>query len=381
MSNNTKVIAFHLPQYHAIPENDKWWGPGFTEWTNVKKAKKYYKDQEQPRVPLNHNYYDLLDINNLKWQSDLAKQYGIYGFCFYHYWFNGHMLLEKPVELFRDLESDDKCNYCICWANEDWTRAWADKRDETLIQQKYGNEEEWKSHFEYLLSFFKDEKYILENGKPVLVIYRPELIFDLEKMLLYWNQLAKENGFEGMCFMYQQYSYLKEHGKEEELFDYNIEYQPSYALNQMYVDTQKASLKGKVYSNLPKVIQSFVSNTKRFFLKKANALVYDYDAVWEHIISVSPSSEKAIPGAFVDYDNSPRRREKCTYFKGVDVGKFKKYFKKQVMNSKENYNNDYLFVFAWNEWGESAYLEPDEKNQYAYLEAIKEALAGEKQDE
>ena len=110
MSNNTKVIAFHLPQYHAIPENDKWWGPGFTEWTNVKKAKKYYKDQEQPRVPLNHNYYDLLDINNLKWQSDLAKQYGIYGFCFYHYWFNGHMLLEKPVELFRDLESDDKCN-------------------------------------------------------------------------------------------------------------------------------------------------------------------------------------------------------------------------------------------------------------------------------
>lgn len=377
MSKNIKVIAFHLPQYHSIPENDEWWGEGFTEWTNVKKAKKYYADQIQPRIPLNDNYYNLLNEDTLKWQASLAKQYGIYGFCFYHYWFNGHMLLQKPVEIFRNMKNEDKCHYCICWANEDWTRAWADKRNETLIQQKYGDEKEWKAHFEYLLPFFKDEKYILDDDRPVFVIYRPELIYNLSKMLECWNRLAIENGFKGICFVYQQYSYLVNHGDEEMLFDYNIEYQPSYALNQIYNENEKASKLGRVYSKMPRGMQTIASTLKSWIKKKPEFKVYGYDKVWTHIIETTPSSDKAIPGAFVDFDNSPRRQEKCTYFSGMTLEKFREYMKLQVINAKNKYDSDYLFIFAWNEWGESGYLEPDNINGFGYLEAVKSAVDGE----
>lgn len=374
MNKDLKVIAFHLPQFHAIPENDKWWGKGFTEWTNVKNSKKYYKDQKQPRVPFNHNYYNLLEPESLKWQAKLANDYGIYGFCFYHYWFNGHMLLQKPVEIFSKLKNEEKCHYCICWANEDWTKAWADKQNETLIQQKYGDEQEWKEHFNYLLQFFQDEKYIKDNGKPLFVIYRPELIHNLKKMLEYWNTLALEKGLPGMCFVYQQYSYLINHGEEEKMFDYNIEYQPSYALNQLDSSNEQASKIGRIYSKLPRPLQWTASKLKAMFYYKDLCKVYDYDEVWTHIINVSPSTNKAIPGAFVDFDNSPRRKEKCTYFQGVSVQKFENYIKQQIINAKSKYNSKYIFVFAWNEWGESAYLEPDVLNEFGYLKAINNAL-------
>lgn len=374
MDKKVKVIAFHLPQYHSFPENDKWWGKGFTEWTNVKKGKAIYSGQIQPRIPLNNNYYNLLDDENLVWQCDLAKKYDVYGFCFYHYWFNGHMLMEKPVENYLKLDNEKKCNYCICWANENWTRAWADKTNETLIQQKYGDEEEWEQHFNYLLPFFKDEKYIYDNGKPIFVIYRPELIYRIKDMLEFWNELARNNGLNGICFVYQQYSYLQNHGEEEKLFSYNIEYQPSYAFNQLEKVSKISQFNNKVYAILPSKIQKIATSIRRKCSKKQIYKEYDYDKIWQHIISNAPSTNKAIPGAFVDFDNSPRRQERCTYFSGVTAEKFSKYFKAQVENAKNKYNSEYLFVFAWNEWGESGYLEPDEKNQYKMLEAIKNAV-------
>ena len=162
-----KIIAFYLPQYHEIPENNKWWGKGFTEWVNVKKAHPLFEGHYQPRVPLNKNYYNLLDEEVQKWQVSLAKKYGIYGFCFYHYWFDGHLLLEKPVEQWlknRDLDLP----FCICWANENWTQAWVSKESTVLIAQKYGDKEMWRRHFEYLLPYFKDTRYIKENGRPLM---------------------------------------------------------------------------------------------------------------------------------------------------------------------------------------------------------------------
>lgn len=375
MDKKIKVIAFHLPQYHSFPENDKWWGEGFTEWTNVKKGKVIYGGQVQPRVPLNNNYYNLLENENLVWQSNLAKDYDIYGFCFYHYWFNGHMLMEKPVENFLRLDSDKKCNYCICWANENWTRAWADKSNETLIQQKYGDEKEWEEHFYYLLPFFKDEKYIYDNGKPIFVIYRPELIYRLRDMLEYWNMLAKKNGIDGICFVYQQYSYYENHGKEEELFSYNIEYQPSYAINQMARPSKTKNFVNKMYELSPNIIQRLATKIRRSISKKQIYNVYDYDEVWNHILTCEPSTTKAIPGAFVDFDNSPRRQERCTYFSGMTTEKFAKYIEKQTVNAIDKYNSEYLFLFAWNEWGESGYLEPDERHKYGLLEAVKNAVS------
>lgn len=368
---NMKIIAFHLPQFHTIPENDEWWGKGFTEWTNVKTAKKYYDGQRQPRVPLNRRYYNLLNPEELAWQSELAKQYNLYGFCFYHYWFNGHLLLEKPIEIYRDLPDEKKTNYCICWANETWTRTWADKSKDTLLEQKYGGMKEWAAHFNYLLPFFRDEKYIKESGKPFLVIYRPELIKNLKKMLVFWNELAVKEGFPGLCFAYQQYSYYKHHGSEESMFSYNIEYQPDYVMERDKI--KKRTLKQIIYTYfVPKIIKE--KRRKKAELAKSgknSPEVYDYDETWESIINSKPSSEKAIAGAFVDYDNSPRRKEKGLFYKGVTKEKFDYYFKRQVEHVKNEYKNDYIFIFAWNEWGESAYLEPDEYNRYSYLETIK----------
>ena len=213
-----KIIAFYLPQFHEIPENNEWWGNGFTEWVNVKAAKPLFKGHEQPRIPLNKNYYNLLDNNTIRWQIDLAKKYGVYGFCFYHYWFDGHMLLQKPMEIMKN-DSNLNIPYCICWANENWTNAWkADGNVKTLIQQKYGDKEEWKKHFLYLLSFFKDPNYILEDNKPFFVIYRPEIIPCLNNMLDYWQELAKENGFNGIVFAYQQLSFHLMQNRDDSKF-------------------------------------------------------------------------------------------------------------------------------------------------------------------
>ncbi|RRQ78488.1 glycoside hydrolase family 99-like domain-containing protein, partial [Enterococcus faecium] len=198
-----RVIAFYLPQFHEIPENNEWWGEGFTEWTNVKTARPLYSGHYQPREPINDNYYDLLNDDVKEWQVSIAKKNGIYGFCFYHYWFDGKMLLEKPVEQFLKNKNLD-INFCLSWANEPWTKAWVSKNDSILIEQNYGNEENWEKHFDYLLPFFKDSRYICNDGKPLFVIYRPEQIGCLNEMLDYWQILAKKNGLAGIDFAYQQ---------------------------------------------------------------------------------------------------------------------------------------------------------------------------------
>lgn len=372
-----RIIAYYLPQYHSFPENDSWWGKGFTEWTNVKKAEKICSDQIQPRIPLNNNYYNLLDEKVMIWQSKIARENGVYGFCFYHYWFNGHMLMEKPIEIYRNINGE-KQNYCICWANEDWTRTWAGKSDEVLIAQKKCGKSEWLAHFNYLLPYFKDDKYIKENNKPVMILYKPQLINDLGKMMDYWNQLALNEGFDGICFMYQHYTYFYNPDVYEKKFDYRIEYQP---FNIIYQNRGMISLRkkisNKIYEKLPMAIKNTYLRIKESRDKNSGNLLprcYDYDAIWESIVMNKPYDNRTIPGAFVDFDNTPRKKEKGSYFKGVSPKKFHDYLKKQISQIKQNYSTDYLFLFAWNEWGESSYLEPDEINGYSYLHAIRDAL-------
>ncbi len=153
-----KYLAMYLPQYHEIPENNDAWGKGFTEWVNVKKAVPQFEGHNQPRVPLNNNYYSLLDKETLTWQASMAQNYGVFGFCFYHYWFEGRMVLEKPVKILRDNE-DIKLNYCFAWANESWTKTWhgAGGEKEILIPQTYGREDEWEKHYDYFRTFFTDK--------------------------------------------------------------------------------------------------------------------------------------------------------------------------------------------------------------------------------
>lgn len=374
-----KIIAFYLPQFHAIPENDEWWGKGFTEWTNVKTAKPLFEGHRQPRIPLDDNYYNLLDVSVMKWQVELAKKYGVYGFCFYHYWFGGHMLLQKPME---NMLKDKEINfpYCICWANEGWTNAWkADSNAKVLISQRYGDKKEWKEHFEYLLQFFKDSNYILENGKPLFVIYRPEICNCLNEMLDYWELLAKENGFNGMCFAYQQVSYYLKPDHDESRFNYRIEYQPGYAR----FDSQNSNggfsrfwIKAKSsIRNIAGIIDNQLGTSIQSKLTKQGLSFEDYDVLCSAIVNRHGEDEKSVAGMFVDWDNTPRRGTRGRICRGSSPEKFEYYLTEQIKNVKSSYKNDMLFIFAWNEWAEGGYLEPDTYNGYGYLEAIRKALA------
>lgn len=367
-----KVIAFYLPQFHEIPENNEWWGEGFTEWVNVKKAQPLYEGHEQPRIPLNNNFYNLLDENIQVWQAKLAKEYGIYGFCYYHYWFNGKLLLEKPMEnMLRNKEVD--LPFCVCWANEPWTRAWVGET-KVLIPQMYGGRAEWKEHFDYLLPFFKDSRYILDNDKPLVVIYRPEVIDCLNEMLDYWNELAIQAGFKGLTYAYQNIDFDLKSDKDDSRFKYNIEFQPLYARHDMFKNNHKylKALRRNVAAFVEKHFGIDLMRYGAGFFNKSNQI--SYDGAWEKILSRVPDSKKNIPGAFVGWDNSPRKGERGEIFVGDTPEKFEVYMTKQVSRAKNVYKKDMIFMYAWNEWAEGGYLEPDTRSEYKNLEAIRNAL-------
>lgn len=364
-----KVLAFYLPQFHRIPENDEWWGEGFTEWVNMKKAKPLFDNHNQPRVPLNNNYYNLLDIETLRWQANLAKEYGVYGFCVYHYWFNGKLLLEKPWEILLE-NKDIDIPFCLCWANEPWNNGWVSDENRILMSQDFEDRLDWKKHFEYYLKFFKDDRYIKEDGKPLLVIYYPNIIGCLNEMLEYWNEEAKKHGFEGIKFIYQHPLFHYKKNADRSHFDYGIEFQPQFTQYKMKSKLQLLST--KIRTNL----SIFLQNKFKIYikLKQNKVAITSYDDIWNETLKLKPMDDKMIPGAFVDWDNTPRKGLRGSAFVGATPEKFKKYFKQQVQRAKKVYNKDMIFIFAWNEWAEGGYLEPDEKNKYGYLQAIKESL-------
>lgn len=371
-----KIIPLYLPQFHTIPENDEWWGKGFTEWVNVKGAKPLFEGHNQPRVPLNSNYYDLSDIETLKWQCKIAKEHGIYGFCMYHYWFNGKLLLERPMEmLLAHPEIDIK--YCISWANHDWTDAWkaSDRAPKVLIAHDFNDEQDWVNHFNYMLPFFKDARYMREDNKPIMVIYVPNLIRKLEKMLLLWTKMAKEAGFEGLTYIYQSAASSFDNSWNHSLFKYGVEMHPGYV--NMYFNKKNKGLFPKLMKYSREIKR--VLGIRRSLLvekKKTDVSKFDYDTTWQNILKIRPNGRNMIPCAFVDWDNTPRHNIRGNVYIGASPEKFKKYFSQLVENCKKYYNTDMIFIFAWNEWAEGGYLEPDTKNGWGYLEAIKECVEG-----
>ncbi len=367
-----KIICFYLPQFHEIPENNEWWGEGFTEWVNVKKAVPLFEGHYQPRIPKEQNYYDLTEAKTIRWQSELAEQHGIYGFCFYHYWFNGKLLLQKPVEMYRDMP-ECKTRYCICWANEDWTDQWFSDSPRILIKETYGDEKEWKAHFDYFLSFFKDERYIKEDNKPFLVLYEPSIVKDPEAMIRYWDGLARQNGFDGITVVSQSSRGRLDGKPLPKGIDYRIDYEPQYAYSLLKQQSHPTlrKLKRKTAILLKKY---FNSNILDGVGRQQKLAVYDYDEVWKKILTLTPQDDREIPGAFVDWDNTARKGERGFVINGATPEKFKSYLTQQLRRAREVYHQDKLFLFAWNEWAECGYLEPDERYGYGYLEAVKEAL-------
>lgn len=376
-NKGVKLISFYLPQFHTIPENDKWWGEGFTEWVNVRKAKPLYGGHDQPRVPLHENYYNLLDDDVKIWQAKLAKKYGIFGFCYYHYWFKGgKQLLEQPAEqMLANKEVD--LPFCFSWANENWSRNWDGGNKEVIMEQDYGGIDDWEKHFQYLLPFFKDERYITVDGKPLFVIYKPEQIIDIQQMATYFKKRAVESGLPGLCLAFQFPTYYADMFYREDIFDYRIGFEPVYSRNA--ASLQKPGTAPKVEKlrkllgedTLSKYRKARQGKTGSNWGKSQSLAMYFYDETWEQILNNKWTAE-FLPGALVDWDNTPRNKHGVLY-EGFTIEKFENYMR-QLIKRAHKENKPMIFINAWNEWAEGAFLEPDEKYGYQKLEAVKRAL-------
>lgn len=376
LKKTIKPICFYLPQFHPIPENDKAHGEGFTEWTNVKKAYPLYDGHNQPRVPYNNNYYSLLDKEVMIQQAELAKEYGIYGFCYYHYWFkNGKKLLEKPVEMMLK-NKDIDIPFCLSWANENWTRRWDGGNHEIIVEQDYDDLTDLKNHVDYLCQFFKDERYIKIDGRPLLLIYKPELIPNLTKTMKIIRNRARKNGFEDLEIIVQFPKFLL-NNHQLELFDGFAEFQPIFEIHMDKYES-KNPVSQFVKSFLLKVgtrnlVQKFEIRGEKKAHNKALLDRRDYDKTWTNIINRPVKNNRMIAGAFVDWDNTARNKN-GRVFDGANPEKFEDYMRQLIKKMQKEYQSEIVFINAWNEWAEGAYLEPDEKYGYGYLEALKKVI-------
>jgi lipopolysaccharide biosynthesis protein len=359
-----KVVAFYLPQFHPIPENDQWWGPGFTEWTNTRRARPLFPGHYQPREPADGRYYSLLDPAVRRWQAELARSYGVDAFCYYHYWFDGRRLLERPFdEVLRS--GEPSLPFCLSWANEPWSRSWTGHRRQILVPQSYGGESDWARHFDYLETAFRDPRYLRIDGKPVFVIYRPSEIPQCDKMLRSWRRTAVTRGLGGLYLLHVLNTFET---RALPIFDGVIELEPMYTISHQ----MPLSWRWRRYAlGIARVLTRHMDRFRSRFIDRVS-----YDRVWEALLSRAASRPglRTYLGAFVDWDNSPRRGRDGTVFVGSSPEKFGAYFRRQLDRARDVARTELVFVNAWNEWAEGAYLEPDVRYGPAYLRALRDSV-------
>lgn len=368
-----KVIAIYFPQFHSIPENDKWWGKGFNDWLLVENAKPLFGGHDQPKIPL-EGMYNPCEKDVLKHQADLAKKYGIHAFMFYHYWFDGKLLLERPLETFRD-NSDIDIKYCVCWANGTWTKAWEGK-SEILIEQKHTNDPEiWTAHFNYLLPFFKDKRAVRKDGKPVFLIYQPNLLNHTEEMFKVWNQLAIKNGLPGLYTIAIKNYDFGNHIGFLNYYDGLMKFQPREAYTSKFFKGNSTNR----FQSLRRLPPSLLNKVKNIYLKFKNYTVIDGDRIWNIILQhafKNPYPQYNLDiyeCGYFEWDNTSRYKNKSKIFtrpsRLIIENNLKELLEKAIDNK-----SDFIFWNAWNEWSEGTYLEPDTKRGYENLELIKQAL-------
>lgn len=368
-----KPIALYFPQFHEIPENNRWWGQGFTDWTNVKGAYPLFEGHHQPRVPL-EGYYDLSHKDVIAHQIELAKQYGVYGFAIYHYWFDGKQLLEKPKETILN-NKDLDIPFCLTWANETWARRWEGKDSEILQEQTYeATHEKWKEHFDYIKPYLTDARAIRIDGKPVFQIYRPHLVTRVGDMLAYWRELAREAGIGELYFMAIK-SFDFPDNRILDAFDGVLLFQPHEAVNSKEYKGKKAVLE-KLLRCCP---ESWVEKMRSVRSKmRSGCVVHSYTKVFDLVLNrdFRYKDKDIFNMAFLEWDNTARYREKATVYHGCTPRIFEEYMSRLVKRESEKHGEEKQFVYinAWNEWAEGTYLEPDTDNGYAYLEALRRAV-------
>jgi lipopolysaccharide biosynthesis protein len=366
--NELKAIALYLPQFHPFKENNEWWGKGFTEWTNVTRSKPKFKGHYQPHLPADLGFYDLRLLDTMKEQAALAKAYGIYGFCFYHYWFNGKLLMETPVEQL--LKSNEpNFPFCLCWANENWTRRWDGLEADVLIKQEYDLKDDL-DHIHYLMPFFKDERYIKIDGKPVYLMYRSELHPNINEAASIWRNEAKKAGFDDL-YLVRVENFKRDFDPKHHNFDASMEFAPDFSINL------------KKYSKKEPLSHIFRKATHKIGLKEHGLLankVFDYEEIVDKMAKKVPKEYKYFRSVFPGWDNSARRSKDATVFINSSPEKFKDWVMKTIAYTKANFSGEerLMFINAWNEWAEGCHLEPDQKYGHAYLQALKDGLDAQK---
>ncbi|RRQ45845.1 glycoside hydrolase family 99-like domain-containing protein [Chryseobacterium sp. SC28] len=357
MANKIRPIAIHLPQFHPFPENDEWWGKGFTEWTNVTKAKPLFEGHYQPHLPADLGFYDLRLEEARLAQEALAKEYGIYGFCYYHYWFNGKRLMHEPID--RKLKNPkEDLPFMLCWANENWSRAWDGSEKEILIAQNYSAEDD-AEHIRFLLSnVFNDKRYIRIDNKIFFAIYRPAHFPELKKTLQLWRNIAKEEYNEELFLVYMKNANFNDNANIN-LFDSAIDFQPDF----------QHQPNPKVPSIKERVERKFFKKRSFFFDNKVISYKEYYDKAFKNQIFDS----KTFPGITPMWDNSARRQIKALVMNDSTPELYGDWLQKVIAAYKKvKSENKYIFINAWNEWAEGNHIEPCRKWGRRYLEVTKE---------
>lgn len=362
MSKDIRIIAFYLPQYYPTPTNDKWYGKGFTEWTNVGRAKPLFRGHYQPHVPADLGYYDLRYPEIRQSQALLAKEAGIEGFCYYHYWFGGgKQELELPLqEVIKTGEPDFP--FCICWANQSWySKFWNGNSDcaaKLIAEQKYDNDEGISKHFYTLLPAFRDKRHMTISGRLIFMIYRPLEYPDVRHFMEQWQKLAAQNGLREFYFIGQATS------------DSDVEQILSLGFDAVNIVRKDDFLKNWKYNNKFR----FVLNKVWRFLGFA-PYHYNYDKIYQYFIQGGgiEIKENIFPTLIPNWDHSPRSGKRGVVFTNSTPENFSKHLQ-QVLNVCEHKKNKIIFLKSWNEWGEGNYVEPDLKFGHGYLNVIKRAF-------
>jgi hypothetical protein len=366
--SRARAIAFYLPQFHPIPENDKWWGAGFTEWTNVTKARPLFPGHYQPQLPRDLGFYDLRVPEVREAQAMLARKHGIEGFCYWHYWFAGERLLERPFQEVLDSKEPD-FPFCLGWANHTWSGMWSGGDEKRIIkEQTYPGREDDRRHFEFLLSAFRDSRYVRVEGKPLLVIYRPFELPNPRTMLDYWRELADRAGLAGLHVVATLEYHERNWDARAHGFDAITVWPLGRVLNEAGSCLRLSRLKRRLKNR--KSLQSFAEKLYPGLNK-----VYNYEEVIDLLVCSEKFDLPHHPMAIPNWDTTARYDRKAIIFHNSTPDAFRRHLR-DVLGQVEDRPAEQRIVFlkSWNEWAEGNYLEPDARHGDRYLRVISEEL-------
>lgn len=368
-----RVLAFYLPQFHPIPENDRWWGPGFTEWTNVAKAKPLFRGHWQPRLPADLGFYDLRVPESREHQAVLAREAGVEGFCYWHYWFGkGRRILERP---FAEVLESGKPDFpfCLAWANQSWTGIWHGDPRSVLMKQEYPGRDDEAAHFELCLPAFRDRRYVRVDGKAVFVLFAPHDMDNPSTFIEHWRELARRAGLPGLYFVAISNRYKpgvdKYHNPLLDAFDAITQLSPQDFLESLPTSgvlLRKRRFRerdfGRVYAKL----------TKGRFKLPAR---FEFSEVVKAALDDMPNTLRFLPCVMPGWDNTPRSGSRGVVYENASPELFGRYLDKAIDKVKDRpFQHRILFLKAWNEWAEGNYVEPDMKYGHAYLDVIRSRI-------